>query len=213
LNHTSKLKLFSPLTNALHLGVWQISNHPNQAGAEHSGTFDANQSSWVVTTARQAKVTVQRGLSLRHLLQASLKACEVDWPLRDVSSRFSEPSIRLNLFLPDHHFHTFQMPCMPQWGRQDIEAESRLEAARLMRRPLESLSLDFEVQTTPEGTMMVSVMVCESSLVQAASAMFEKLGFQLNSLTSHSDLQAYAHSWNVPPDLLMPMVHGTAAAC
>jgi hypothetical protein len=56
-------------------------------------------------------------------------------------------------------------------------------------------------------------MVCESSLVQAASAMFEKLGFQLNSLTSHSDLQAYAHSWNVPPDLLMPMVHGTAAAC
>ena len=102
---------------------------------------------------------------------------------------------------------------MPQWGRQDIEAESRLEAARLMRCPLESLNLDFEVEATPSGAMMANVMACQSSLAQAASAMFDKLGFKLNSLTCHSDLKAYAHSWNVPPDLLKPMVYGTAATC
>jgi hypothetical protein len=180
--------------------------------------LDTSQSSWVVTTARQAKVSVLRGLSLQHLLQASLRASGIEWSLQDATSTLQDatspkPLMRLSLFLPDHHFHTFQMTCMPQWGRQDIEAESRLEAARLMRCPLESLNLDFEVEATPGGAMMANVMACQSSLADAAVAMFDKLGFKLNSLTCHSDLKAYAHSWNVPPDLLKPMVYGTAATC
>jgi hypothetical protein len=197
------------------LGVWQISDHFKQGAPEPldlmAGPLDASQSSWVVTTARQAKVSVLKGLSLQHLLQASLRASGIEWPLQDASS--PKPPMRLSLFLPDHHFHRFQMACMPQWGRQDIEAESRLEAARLMRCPLESLNLDFEVEATPGSAMMANVMACQSSLAQAATAMFEKLGFKLNSLTCHSDLRAYAQSWNVPPDLLKPMVHGTAATC
>ena len=43
--------------------------------------------------------------------------------------------------------------------------------------------------------------------------MFEKLGLKLNSLTCHSDLQAYAHGWKVSPDLLNGMVHEAVDAC
>lgn len=102
---------------------------------------------------------------------------------------------------------------MPQWGPQDIEAESRLEAARLMGRPIEDVSLDFQVHGLPEGAMLATVMACESALVQAAMAMFEKLGFKLNSLSSHSDLQAYALGWKVAPEFLNSMVHGKVAIC
>lgn len=102
---------------------------------------------------------------------------------------------------------------MPQWGPQDIEAESRLEAARLMGRPMEDVSLDFQVHGLPEGAMLATVMACESALVQAAMAMFEKLGFKLSSLSSHSDLQAYALGWKVAPEFLNSMVHGKVATC
>ena len=163
--------------------------------------LDSNQNSWVVTTARQAKVSVHRGLSLRHLLDKSLGAFE------------AKLATSLTLLLPDHCFHTFQMPCMPQWGPQDIEAESRLEAARLMRLPMETLSLDFEVQAMPNGALSAQVMACKSSMVQDALALFEKLGFQLNSLTSHSDLNAHAQAWRVSPDLVRSLVQGSAVAC
>jgi hypothetical protein len=201
LNPLAKLKLLALSAPALHVGVWQISSHPLEAKPQHSDAFDARQSSWAVTTVKSAKVTVQRGLSLRHLLQLSLKACD------------TEKGISLTLFLPDHHFCTFQMPCMPQWGPQDIEAESRLEAARLMGRPLEEVSLDFQVHSLPEGAMLATVIACESALVQAAMAMFEKLGLKLNSLTSHSDLKAYALGWKVAPEFLNSMVHGKVATC
>jgi hypothetical protein len=201
LNPIAKLKLLALSPPALHVGVWQISSHPLEAKPPHSDGLDTHQSSWAVTTVKSAKVTVQRGLSLRHLLQLSLKACDTD------------KGISLTLFLPDHHFCSFQMPCMPQWGPQDIEAESRLEAARLMGRPMEDVSLDFQVHGLPEGTMLATVMACESALVQAAMAMFEKLGFKLNSLTSHSDLKAYALGWKVAPEFLNSMVHGKVATC
>ena len=99
---------------------------------------------------------------MRHLLDKSLRAFE------------AESTISLTLLLPDHCFHTFQMPCMPQWGPQDIEAESRLEAARLMRLPIETLSLDFEVQALPNGVLLAQVLACEISMVQDAVTLFEK---------------------------------------
>ena len=204
MNPIAKLKLLALSPPALHVGVWQISSHPLDAKPQPSDALDTGQSSWAVTTVKSAKVTVQRGLSLRHLLHLSLKVYE---------AHHQESTISLTLFLPDHHFCTFQMPCMPQWGPQDIEAESRLEAARLMGRPMEEVSLDFQVHGLPEGTMLATVIACESALVQAATAMFEKLGLKLNSLTSHSDLKAYALGWKVAPEFLNSMVHGKAATC
>ena len=225
MNPLAKLKLLALSDPALHVGVWQISSHPLEANPQHSDAFDARQSSWAVTTVKSAKVTVQRGLSLRHLLHLSLKlgddhqvanpaphpSINPTWKPEPLS--IQESAISLTLFLPDHHFCSFQMPCMPQWGPQDIEAESRLEAARLMGRPMEDVSLDFQVHGLPEGTMLATVMACESALVQAAMAMFEKLGFKLNSLSSHSDLQAYALGWKVAPEFLNSMVHGKVATC
>jgi len=207
----AKLKLPALSPFALHVGVWQISSQSDPAQAGFHGALDSNQNSWVVTTARQAKVSVHRGLSLRHVLDTSLGAFEADLPSNPVQSFKS--AISLTLLLPDHYFHTFQMPCMPQWGPQDIEAESRLEAARLMRLPMENLSLDFEVQAMPNGALLAQVMACESSMVQDALALFEKLGFQLNSLTSHSDLNAHAQAWRVSPDLVRSLVQGSAVAC
>lgn len=183
------------------MGVWQISSQTDAAHVGFHQALDSNQNSWVVTTARQAKVSVHRGLSLRHLLDKSLRVFE------------AELAISLTLLLPDHYFHTFQMPCMTQWGPQDIEAESRLEAARLMRLPIETLSLDFEVQALPNGVLLAQVMACESSLVQDAVALFEKLGFQLNSITSHSDVHAHAQAWRVSPDLVRSLVQGSAVTC
>jgi hypothetical protein len=183
------------------VGVWQISSQTDAAHVGFHQALDSNQNSWVVTMARQAKVSVHRGLSLRHLLDKSLRVFE------------AESAISLTLLLPDHCFHTFQMPCMPQWGPQDIEAESRLEAARLMRLPMETLSLDFEVQALPNGVLLAQVMACESSLVQDAVALFEKLGFQLNSLTSHSDVHAHAQAWRLSPDLVRSLVQGSAVTC
>lgn len=221
MNPIAKLKLLALSPPALHVGVWQISSHPLDAKPQPSDALDAGQSSWAVTTVKSAKVTVQRGLSLRHLLQLSLKVCDdhqvanppANSPCMSEPLRIQESTISLTLFLPDHHFCTFQMPCMPQWGPQDIEAESRLEAARLMGRPMEEVSLDFQVHGLPEGTMLATVIACESALVQAATAMFEKLGLKLNSLTSHSDLKAYALGWKVAPEFLNSMVHGKAATC
>jgi hypothetical protein len=223
LNPIAKLKLLALSPPALHVGVWQISSHPSEAKPLHSDVLDTHQSSWAVTTVKSARVTVQRGLSLRHLLHLSLKlgddhqvanpaahpSINPTWMPEPLS--IQESAISLTLFLPDHHFCTFQMPCMPQWGPQDIEAESRLEAARLMGRPMEDVSLDFQVHGLPEGTMLATVMACESALVQAAMAMFEKLGFKLNSLSSHSNLQAYALGWKVAPEFLNSMVHGKVA--
>ena len=221
MNPIAKLKLLALSPPALHVGVWQISSHPLDAKALHSDGLDIHQSSWAVTTVKSAKVTVQRGLSLRHLLHLSLKladAHQVAHPAVNPTWMpeplpIQESAISLTLFLPDHHFCTFQMPCIPQWSPQDIEAESRLEAARLMGRPMEDVSLDFQVHGLPEGAMLATVMACESALVQAAMAMFEKLGFKLNSLSSHSDLQAYALGWKVAPEFLNSMVHGKVATC
>jgi hypothetical protein len=175
--------------------------------------LDSSQSKWVVTAVKRSKVSVQKGPSLRHLLQLSLTACGTPWPPLGAESELADKGIHLTLFLPDDCFYTFKMPCLPQWGPQDIEAECRLEAARLMRRPLEALILDFEVQEMPESALVAHVMVCESAMVEAATHMFEKLGLKLNSLTCHSDLQAYAHGWKVSPDLLTSMVHEAVAAC
>ncbi len=221
MNPIAKLKLLALSPPALHVGVWQISSHPLEAKPQPSDALDARQSSWAVTTVKSAKVTVQRGLSLRHLLHLSLKVADAHQVAHPAVNPtwmpeplpIQESAISLTLFLPDHHFCTFQMPCMPQWGSQDIEAESRLEAARLMGRPMEDVSLDFQVHGLPEGAMLATVMACESALVQAAMAMFEKLGFKLNSLTSHSDLKAYALGWKVAPEFLNSMVHGKVAAC
>ena len=119
----------------------------------------------------------------------------------------------LTLVLPDHYFDTFHMPCMPQWGPQDIEAESRLEAARLMRLPIETLSLDFEVQALPNGVLLAQVLACEISMVQDAATLLEKLGSQLNSITSHSEVHAHAQAWLVSPDLVRSLVQGSAVTC
>lgn len=214
----AKLKLLALPPHALHVGVWQMTSHSEPSPAAFHDAIDVHQSSWVVTTARHAQVTVQRGLSLQYLLQTSLAASHAEraaWPVsfKWAQSAKQQLAINLTLFLPDHCFHTFQMPCLPQWGPQDIEAESRIEAARLLRLPMESLSLDFEVHAAPDGSMLAHVMACDSHVVQAAVAMFEKLGFQLNSLTGHSDLHAYAKAWRVSPDFLSSMVHGAAVAC
>jgi len=205
--------MFSAAPVPVHLGVWQMTSPVLDAGAHVLDTLDSTQSKWVVTAVQRSKVSVQKGPSLRHLLQLSLTACGTPWSSQGAESEWLNAGIHLTLFLPDACFDTFRMPCMPQWGPQDIEAECRLEAARLMRRPLEALILDFEVQATPDRSLVAHVMVCENAMVQAAKRMFEKLGFKLNSLTCHSDLQAYAHGWKVSPDLLNSMVHEAVAAC
>lgn len=102
---------------------------------------------------------------------------------------------------------------MPQWGRLDIEAECRLEASRLMNLAPEAVALDYEVQTATEGALKVQVLACDNSLIEAATGMFDQLGFRLNSLTCHSDLDAYANAWKVSPDLLNGLVHEQVAAC
>ena len=205
--------MFSAAPVPVHLGVWQMTSPVLEAGAHVLDTLDSTQSKWVVTAVQRSKVRVQKGPSLRHLLQLSLTACGTPGSPLGAESALLHAGIHLTLFLPDACFDTFKMPCMPQWGPQDIEAECRLEAARLMRRPLEALILDFEVQATPDRSLVAHVMVCENAMVQAAKRMFEKLGFKLNSLTCHSDLQAYAHGWKVSPDLLNSMVHEAVAAC
>jgi hypothetical protein len=209
----SKLKVFLHAPVPVHLGVWQMAAPFSESGHHFDKAFEPPPSRWVVTAVKGNKVIVQKGLALHYLIQASLTACGVEWPLQGVEKRMPAVPIELTLFLPDDQFQTFKMACMPQWGRQDIEAECRVEAARLMQRPLEDLILDFEVQAAPEGALMAHVMVCDNVLVEAATAMFEKLGFKLNNLTCHSDLQAYAQDWNVSPDALEAMVHESAAAC
>ena len=204
-----------------HLGVWQMATASFESEHNLEENHDSAQSIWVVTAVRGGKVVVKKGRSLRHLLHTSLTACGAQWPpqsdeshastIQSESEFKSESDINLSLFLPDAQFHTFKMPCMPQWGPQDIEAECRIEAARIMRQPLKDLILDFEVQAAAEGALVAHVMVCQTALVQASLAMFEKLGFKLNSLTCHSDLQAYAQRWKVSPDFLQALLHETAS--
>jgi hypothetical protein len=205
--------MFSTAPTPLHLGVWQMTSPVLEAKPVLFEALDPSQTKWVVTAVKRSKVSVQKGPSLRHLLQLSLTACGIPWPPLGAESEWLNAGIHLTLFLPDDCFYSFKMPCMPQWGPQDIEAECRLEAARLMRRLMASLILDFEVQAMPESALVAHVMVCENAMVEAAMHMFEKLGLKLNSLTCHSDLQAYAHGWKVSPDLLNGMVHEAVDAC
>ena len=54
------------------------------------------------------------------------------------------------------------------------------------RRQRSQRAAGAQVHSLPEGAMLATVIACESALVQAAMAMFEKLGLKLNSLTSQS---------------------------
>jgi hypothetical protein len=90
------------------------------------------------------------------------------------------------LMLPPHQVQTFQMPCLPEWGRQDMRAECCLEAAHLLGQPLAELAVAFELQFSPDGLLMLDVMVCQQAQVHELQSMLLVLGLNLKLLMASS---------------------------
>jgi hypothetical protein len=101
------------------------------------------------------------------------------------------------LMLPPHQVQTFQIPCLPEWGRQDMRAECCLEAAHRLGQPLAELAVAFELQLNPEGRLVLEVMVCQQAQINALQSMFLDLGLRLKLLTVHSKRFEQHEFWHL----------------
>ncbi|MEY4448410.1 MAG: hypothetical protein RLZZ433_1425, partial [Pseudomonadota bacterium] len=101
------------------------------------------------------------------------------------------------LMLPSPQVQTFQMPCLPEWGRQDMRAECCLEAAQLLGQPLAELAVAFELQLSPEGRLVLEVMVCQQAQVNALQSKLLALGLNLKLLTAHSRHLEQSEFWHL----------------
>jgi len=101
------------------------------------------------------------------------------------------------LLLPPHQVHTFQMPCLPEWGRHDMRAECCLEAAQLLGQPMADLAVAFELQLSPEGRLVLEVMVCQQAQVNALQSMLLVLRLNLKLLTAHSRRFEQSEFWHL----------------
>jgi hypothetical protein len=107
--------------------------------------------------------------------------------------------------LPPHQVQTFQMPCLPEWGRQDMRAECCLEAAQLLGQPLAELAVAFELQLSPEGRLVLEVMVCQQAQVNALQSMLLALGLNLKLLTAHSRRFEQSGFWHLSTSQLVQL--------
>lgn len=101
------------------------------------------------------------------------------------------------LMLPAHQVQSFQMPCLPEWGRQDIRAECCLEAAHLLGQPLAELAVAFELQLSPDGLLMLDVMVCQQTQVNELQSMLLMLGLNLKLLMASSRRFEHSGFWHL----------------
>jgi len=123
---------------------------------------------------------------------------------RTIQSKRSSPSVFKNILqvgpfkpraawvMPDAHIESFEWPCAPEWGPQDIEAECRLEASSRLQIPALDLALDYEVQRAPDGQLWVRVWTCRQTQLNAQTAQMHSLGLQLRVVTAYSHLDELA---------------------
>jgi hypothetical protein len=112
---------------------------------------------------------------------------------------------RVALLLPPHRVQTFQMPCLPEWGRQDMQAECCLEAAHMLGQPLAELVVAFELQLSPEGRLVLAVMVCQQTQVNALQSMLLAEGLNLTLLTAHSRRFEQSEFWHLSSSQLVQL--------
>ena len=92
---STQLKMFSTAPTPLHLGVWQMTSPVLEAKPVLFEALDPSQTKWVVTAVKRSKVSVQKGPSLRHLLQLSLTACGTPWSSQGAESEWLNAGIHL----------------------------------------------------------------------------------------------------------------------
>ncbi len=127
-------------------------------------------------------VGIERGLQMA--TQKSDRLAElVHW------ARLQSPApLFAKLFLPEVVFTNFRLPCRPEWGASDIQAESWLEAAALMQQPMATLAMDYTLAQTAEGGLMAQVWVCERAWIDQALALFGSFGLNLKAIGVHGAL-------------------------
>lgn len=112
---------------------------------------------------------------------------------------------KVALLLLPHHVQTFQIPCLPEWGRQDMQAECCLEAAHMLGQSLAELTVAFELQLSPEGRLELEVMVCQQAQVNALQSMLLALGLNLKLLTAHSRRFEQSEFWHLSSTQLVQL--------
>lgn len=81
-------------------------------------------------------------------------------------------------------------------------AECRLEAAQLFNQPISEWLLEFELQLTPEGHLVLDVMVCQQTQVKALRDMCLAMGLDLTVLTAYSKRFQRSEFWQLSPPKL-----------
>jgi hypothetical protein len=192
-------------------GAYASSTHPLPSGegdiASHSVSH-ASSDAWALFGVQK-----QVGLRAKHALMCAPVSLSLSEQLAFVEANLSQspagqkkvdvmhlPGVAL--MLPSHQVQTFQMPCLPKWGRQDMRAECCLEAAQLLGQPLAELAVAFELQLSPEGRLVLEVMVCQQAQVNALQSKLLALGLNLKLLTAHSRHLEQSEFWHLSPSQL-----------
>lgn len=193
-------------------GAYASSTHPLPSG---EGDIASDSVSHVGSDAWALfGVQKQVGLRARHALMCAPVSLSLSEQLAFVQANLSQspagqkkvdvihlPGVAL--MLPSHQVHTFQMPCLPEWGRQDMRAECCLEAAHMLGQPLAELAVAIELQLSPEGRLVLEVMVCQQAQVNALQSMLLALGLNLKLLTAHSRRFEQSGFWHLSSSQLV----------
>jgi len=181
------LTLTAPSLNAPHamMAVWQLAPDSGYAMGpqfESEISFDA----WSVALSVGQHAWHHKGCSLETLVANLLSEC-LPSPHKGFNKLgFKAPAAEVALFLPDAHFRVFEIACLPQWGRQDIEAECWVEATQLTQTAMTNLALDMSVYLDRQGRLRAKAMVCDKQSVQQYAHQFSSWGLKLTVVSSHS---------------------------
>ncbi len=144
---------------------------------------------------KQALLCAPGGLSLSEqmaFVQANLNPSVATQHQAEASSL-----PQMAVILPMHLIQTFQIPCLPGWGRQDMMAECCLEAVHLLKQPMTEWVLEFELLLTGDGRMLLDVRVCQQAQVKALRDMCLALRLNLKALTAYSKRLQRSEFWNL----------------
>jgi hypothetical protein len=193
-------------------GAYAVSPRPipsGEAGIASDSVNHASSEAWALFGVQK-----QVGLRAKHALMCAPVTLSLSEQLAFVEANLSQspagqkkvdvmhrPGVAL--MLPPHQVHTFQMPCLPEWGRQDMRAECCLEAAHKLGQPLAELVVAFELQICPEGRLVLEVMVCQQAQVNALQSMLLALGLNLKFLTAHSRRFEQSGFWHLSSSQLV----------
>ena len=171
------------------MAVWQ---HAPENGLvmAHPDAISVPLDAWSAAVSIGHRTWHQKAASLEVLVPQFFTQClpvAKAWP---ACLDFKDRALEIALFLPDAQFKVFELVCLPQWSRQDVEAECWLEAAQRMQLNMAYLVLDFQVSLAPNGQLRATAMVCEKQDVQIYEQQFLQWGLKLAIISSHSQARA-----------------------